>query len=77
VWDEAQGRLVIIGGFAGGVDYLGDAWEYDSETDAWIELEIGEPQPTARAQHVAVWANDSILVHGGNFTNEVWRLTRD
>ena len=74
VWDSVRGRLMVIGGYAGGIDYFGDVWEYDPQSDRWTELESAEPFPTARAQHVAVWADDHVLVHGGNGTNEIWRL---
>jgi N-acetylneuraminic acid mutarotase len=77
VWDDLRGRLIVIGGFAGGIDYLGDAWEYDPEDDSWTELESADPVPTARAQHIAVWADDRVLMYGGNRTSEVWQFWPD
>jgi N-acetylneuraminic acid mutarotase len=76
-WDPVQERLLVLGGFAGGVDYLDDVWAYDPEADAWEELSFAEPAPTARAQHSAVWAVDSLLVFGGSggsLNGELWRL---
>jgi N-acetylneuraminic acid mutarotase len=76
-WDPVGERLVVTGGFAGGVDYLDDAWAYDPARDVWEELQFAEPVPTARAQHSAVWAGDGLLIYGGSggsLNAEMWRL---
>ena len=76
-WDAATERMVVVGGFSGGVDYLEDVWAYDPRADGWVELHFSDPAPTPRAQHSAVWSDDGLLVYGGsggNLNGELWRL---
>lgn len=63
VWDVGRRRLLVFGGFAGGVDYLSDLWAFDAATAAWSELPGGSP----RAGHGTVWddAAGRLLIVGG------------
>jgi N-acetylneuraminic acid mutarotase len=75
VW--AGDRLLILGGYFGGVDYLGDVWAYDPETDGWEEMDASVSFPTPRAAPSAVWDGERVLVFGGSGgtpTSELWSL---
>jgi N-acetylneuraminic acid mutarotase len=79
VWDAQGGRMLVFGGFAGGIDYLRDLWSYQPATDTWTELTPTQRNagPTARAWHSAVWdtTNGRLLVfggHGGGSSDEIW-----
>jgi N-acetylneuraminic acid mutarotase len=78
-WDAPGDRMLVFGGFAGGIDYLKDLWSYQPATDTWIELTpaLGPARPTARAWHAAVWdpGNRRLLVFGGQGggpSDEIW-----
>jgi N-acetylneuraminic acid mutarotase len=76
VWDAVGGRMLILGGFVGGVDYLGDMWAYESSRDAWTQL-TPSPMPLPRADHMAVWEPTAreMLVYGGGAgdpSGELW-----
>lgn len=63
VWDGS--RMLVFGGNSL-YDYQtsrseGDLLAYDPVTDAWVTLASGD----ARAQHVAVWTGENLLVWGG------------
>src|SRR5205814_2620 len=45
-WDGIRSRLLIAGGFAGGVDYLRDLWIYDAATGAWTADPASGPNPS-------------------------------
>jgi N-acetylneuraminic acid mutarotase len=67
VWDTAGQRLLILGGFAGGIDYLADLWMYEPRTDAWTQLRPAGPKLPARSAHVAAWdpSHNQMIVYGG------------
>src|SRR5439155_19718049 len=76
VWDAASGRMLVWGGFAGGVDYLGDLWELRPDDGAW---ELLEPAggPPARGGAAGVWdpTRRRLLVFGGGgsvASSELW-----
>ena len=74
-WDADGGRLLIMGGFAGGIEYLGDLWSYDAATDNWSHLTSEGPGPTPRASTSAAWDGARLLVFGGNggsLLGELW-----
>lgn len=76
VWDPRSGRMLVFGGFMGGVEHLGDLWAYDPADDRWAELKTGQA-PLPRADHAAVWdgASGQMLVYGGGASepsNELW-----
>lgn len=76
-WDADTGRLMIVGGFAGGIDYLVDVWSYDAGLDLWSELTPLGSGPTPRASHSAVWDGAHVLVYGGHsgaVLGELWRF---
>ncbi len=75
-WDPTSRRMLIFGGFVGGVDYLGDLWAYDPACNAWSEL-TGSEAPAARGDAMAVWDSTTreLLLYGGGAgdpTNELW-----
>ncbi len=75
-WDAANRRMLIFGGFVGGVDYLGDLWAYEPARNAWTQL-MGSEAPAARGDAMAVWdpATQEFLLYGGGAgdpTNELW-----
>jgi hypothetical protein len=77
VWDPVGNRMLVLGGYAGGVDYYGDFWSYRPGDRAWQHLEVPGDQPGDRAEHVAVWdARDAqMLVMGGisaDVYSELW-----
>jgi N-acetylneuraminic acid mutarotase len=76
VWDTASGRMLVFGGYVGGVDYLGDLWAYESSRNAWTQL-TPSPMPLARADHMAIWEPTAreMLVYGGGAgdpSGELW-----
>jgi N-acetylneuraminic acid mutarotase len=76
-WDPTSGRMLIFGGYVGGVDYLGDLWAYDASRNVWTQLTSPALAPLARADHVAVWDATAreMLVYGGGAgdpSNELW-----
>lgn len=79
VWDVGGARMLVFGGFAGGIDYLRDLWSYEPSTDSWVELTPAQRTagPAPRAWHSAVWdtTGGRLLVfggHGGNSSDEMW-----
>jgi N-acetylneuraminic acid mutarotase len=66
IWDAVGGRMLVFGGYIGGVDYLGDLWAYESGRNAWTQL-TPTPMPLPRADHMAVWEPTAreMLVYGG------------
>ena len=82
VWDPARGRMLAMGGFAGGIEYLADLWSFDPGEATWQQLRPAA-RPGARSAHVAVWdtGGGQMLVHGGSgsaLSDELWSyiLTR-
>jgi N-acetylneuraminic acid mutarotase len=76
VWDATGERMLVFGGYTGGVDYLGDLWAYDSGRNQWTLLSA-QMAPLPRADHMAVWDPTAreMLVYGGGAgdpSNELW-----
>ncbi|MBM2810127.1 MAG: symbB, partial [Chloroflexi bacterium] len=67
-WDASAQRMLISGGYAGGVDYLRDLWAYDSSAGAWTGLGGQSAAPSARSAHSLVWddARRRLLLFGGS-----------
>ncbi|MPZ13539.1 MAG: hypothetical protein GEU73_03805 [Chloroflexi bacterium] len=67
VWDATAQRLLVLGGFAGGIDYLNDIWTYEPEANRWRRLETTGLIPTPRASQSAIWdvETGSVLTFGG------------
>jgi N-acetylneuraminic acid mutarotase len=67
VWDHEGDRLLIAGGFAGGIDYLADLWIFSPADGSWRLLQA-EGGPAARAAQAAVWdgAGRRMFVQGGS-----------
>jgi N-acetylneuraminic acid mutarotase len=77
VWDAARQRMLVLGGFAGGIDYLADLWAYEPRQDSWSRLGPGGPQMGARSAHAAVWdtARSQMILwggYGGALYDELW-----
>jgi N-acetylneuraminic acid mutarotase len=75
-WDSASQRMLIFGGFVGGVDYLGDLWAYEPARNAWTQV-TAPGGPAARGDAMAIWDPTArqLLVYGGGAgdpTNELW-----
>lgn len=73
-WDPRARRMLVFGGYTGGVDYLADLWQLELNANVWTRLPAG---PAPRAGHRAVWhASDrSMLVFGGQRSgsyDELW-----
>jgi len=65
-YESENRRTVVFGGC--GVTALGDAWAYDSATNAWTSLEPGEEAPSARTFTSMVYATGvgRLLLFGGS-----------
>jgi N-acetylneuraminic acid mutarotase len=76
VWDAAQRRLLVFGGFVSGDDnFLDDLWSYQAESNTWVQLTPSGTPPPARFWHAAVWdtAQRRLLVFGGrNWVCDEW-----
>jgi N-acetylneuraminic acid mutarotase len=76
IWDADAARMLITGGFAGGIDYLADLWSFSPGENRWQQFgPDGGPAP--RAGEVAVWntRGRQMLVHGGSgsaLSDELW-----
>ena len=69
-------HLVIVGGFDPARGNLDDVWSYNFSSGEW-----GEQAPLrdhghqlGRSGHAAFAEGDSVLVHGGNLMDDVWRF---
>jgi len=76
VWDAAAQRLLVWGGFAGGVDYLADLWAFLPLEDRWQPV-APPAAPPARAAAAAAWDPDrrQLLIQGGGgsaLSDELW-----
>ena len=77
IWDAGAQRILVLGGFAGGIDYLADLWSYDTRRGSWTQLSPIGPQPGARSAHTAVWdaTRGQMIVcggYGGALYDELW-----
>jgi N-acetylneuraminic acid mutarotase len=72
--DPRSGRLLLFGGFAGGIDYLADLWSYDPAADAWTSLATAGSPPSPRAGAMAAWdtARGQMLVYGGGAGSDAY-----
>lgn len=75
VWDTNAERLLMFGGQATGVPFLGDLWEL--RKGAWLELGA-EPKPSPRNFYAMVFDDDAgqAVLLGGNTqdgpANDLW-----
>jgi N-acetylneuraminic acid mutarotase len=72
VW---TGKLILIWGGAGSTcgDQCADGANYDPAVDTWQPMsKVGAP--VARASHVAIWADDRMVVWGGVTGHEQFEL---
>lgn len=70
VYDEASARVVLFGGqFSTGstLVYYNDTWTYNSQTNAWVEMNPPSSPPT-RSAHAAAYDShsDRVLMFGGD-----------
>lgn len=69
VWDEANNRMIIFGGYDG-TSLLNDVWTLtlSGTTWTWAKLSPSGTAPTPRTGHVAGWdaANNQMVVSGGS-----------
>jgi N-acetylneuraminic acid mutarotase len=74
-WDQAHQRILMFGGYSGGIDYLRDLWAYSVPANAWEQVGAPNP-PTPRAGQVAALdPADALLLFGGgsgSTSNELW-----
>jgi N-acetylneuraminic acid mutarotase len=76
VWDSTRQRMLAMGGFAGGIEYLSDLWAFDPVDSTWRQLRPATG-PGARSAHVGAWdaAGSQLLIHGGSgsaLSDELW-----
>ncbi len=63
VW---SGRVAIVWGGYNGSTYLNTGGRYDPDIDTWTATNTGDPAlPAVRYYHSAVWADDEMIVWGG------------
>jgi N-acetylneuraminic acid mutarotase len=75
VWDTAQNRLLIFGGYLGSTNSLGenveeffnDLWSYEAISNSWVQLTPTGTPPSVRTGHTAIWdeGGSRMLVFGG------------
>jgi len=81
VYDARRDRVVLFGGSEDGeTGSLGDLWEYDIESNRWIEVETSDG-PAARGWHAMAYDQAtglSVIFGGGRsrttYTAETWVL---
>ncbi|MFN2227124.1 MAG: kelch repeat-containing protein [Anaerolineae bacterium] len=82
VYDSARDQMVVFGGSRGG-RMLNDTWALDLATpgsESWSQWAVGGSVPAARAQHTAIYEEDSdiMVVFGGlsaaGVQNDTWIL---
>ncbi|MFH1833496.1 MAG: kelch repeat-containing protein, partial [bacterium] len=49
VYDSAQGKVILFGGFRSSFSFLGDTWAYDPSANTWTGLGPSGALPSARA----------------------------
>ena len=79
VWDGANNRMYVFGGYASGVGNRNDLWSYNPTANTWTNLNPSGG-PAARYAHSAVWdsTNSKMYVFGGFTTvakNDLWSYT--
>jgi hypothetical protein len=76
IWDPVRSRVIVWGGKGAGGTALADGAEYDpsaSDGNRWAPLSTaGDPPPTARYAHTAVWVGNRMLVFGGRDASSVF-----
>ena len=71
-WDLVRGRLVIFGG-QGPNGLLGDTWEYDRKTNAWINPKPAvAPSARVHARMAYELKGLRMIMFGGNNLAETW-----
>lgn len=69
-----KGATVIFGGQKTNITYTNELWQYSN--DAWTQITGTGSQPTARANHAAVVAGDSMYIFGGfdgtSYLNDIY-----
>lgn len=67
-WDSARGRAVLFGGFDELTGRRQDTWEWDAQTQTWMDRTPAGTKPTVR--HSALMAFDSVrgktILYSGN-----------
>jgi len=77
VYDSARGKAVLYGGTSTEA-FLSDTWEYDRETNTWVELRPGGALPSERVGQNMVYdsAHGMATLFGGrdqdSFLNDTW-----
>lgn len=66
VWDTSSSAIWIHGGLKDCV-LNQELWKFDTQAGTWTSWPSSQEQPSARANHVAVWddANRAIWIHAG------------
>ena len=66
VWDTSSSAIWIHGGLKDCV-LNQELWKFDTQAGTWTSWPSSQEQPSARANHVAVWddANQAIWIHAG------------
>jgi hypothetical protein len=85
IYDPANNRMTIFGGYQGGLNYFKDLWVLSHAnglggTPAWTQITTTGSSPTTRYYHTAIYVttNNRMTVFGGsngNLLNDVWVLT--
>jgi len=67
VYNQANGKVVMFGGFAGPQGLLADTWAYDPATNRWSMLATGHDGPSRRDFSSMAYdqAADAIVLFGG------------
>jgi len=76
VYDAVRDRMVVFGGYQATVQAFDEVWTLDFDRPKWTLAPVASPGPAARSGHVAVIADDGMLVFGGeNSGGDTWRLS--
>jgi Galactose oxidase, central domain/Kelch motif len=86
VYDQADGKVILFGGFAGPQGLLADTWAYDPATNQWSMLAVGHAGPSRRDFSSMAYdkAANTIVLFGGQTgsngniqatdLNDIWQL---
>ena len=73
---DGRQQLVIVGGFDPVRGNLEDVWSYDIASGLWEEKAPlrGVSGSLGRSGHAAFADGDSLVLHGGNLLDDLWRF---
>ena len=73
---DGRQQLVIVGGFDPVRGNLEDVWSYDIASGQWEEKAPlrGVSGYLGRSGHAAFADGDSLVLHGGNLLDDLWRF---